>query len=209
MTDTSTPGPTGPPPYTDAIGAILEALEPEIKKLAMRWSKDSPDDWEDLAQEARLAIYQELKDKPDSPRTHLFRRAKHEILDARKKGKSVDGRRHKTFKRSFVWALVSLDVDLDGALTAEASLYFHTWQTSPVEDMAITKVVCGELQRLLTTIEDSYLSLMLQGYRHLEANALLGLNAVEGYGVRRSIREKARDILSDAEPPVTPGAIVL
>ena len=187
----------------------MEALEPEIKKLAMRWSKDSPDDWEDLAQEARLAIYQELKDKPDSPRRHLFRRAKHEILDARKKGKSVDGRRHKTFKRRFVWALVSLDVDLDGALTAEASLYFHTWQTSPVEDMAITKVVCGELQRLLTTIENSYLSLLLQGYRHLEANALLGLNAVEGYSVRRSIREKARDILSDAEPPVTRGAIVL
>ena len=85
------------------------------------------------------------------------------ILDARKEGKSVDGRLHKTFKRKSVWALVSLDVDLDGALTAEASLYFHTWQTSPVEDTAITKVVCGELQRLLTTIEDSYLSLKLQG----------------------------------------------
>ena len=54
-------------------------------------------------------------------------------------------------------------------MTAEASLYFHTWQTSPVEHMAITKEVCGELQRLLSTIEDSYLSLKLQGYRHLEA----------------------------------------
>ena len=63
----------------------------------MRWSKDSMDDWEDLAQEARLSIYQELKHKPDSPRAHLFQRAKHEILDYRKKGKSVDGRLHKSF----------------------------------------------------------------------------------------------------------------
>ena len=54
------------------------------------------------------------------------------------------------------------------------------------------------MQRLLTAIKDSYLSLKLQGYRHHEANALLGLNAVEAYSVRRSIRDKARDILSDA-----------
>ena len=56
MTNTSTASPTGPP-YLDGIGAILEALDPEIKQLAMRWSRDSPDDWEDLAQEARLGIY--------------------------------------------------------------------------------------------------------------------------------------------------------
>ena len=68
MTNKSTPGPAGPPSYPDGIGAILEALEPDIKKLAMRWSKDSLDDWEDLAQEARLAIYQELRNRPDSPR---------------------------------------------------------------------------------------------------------------------------------------------
>ena len=207
MTDTSTPGPTGPRPYPDGIGAILEALEPEIKRLAMRWSKDSPDDWEDLAQEARVGIYQELKQRPDSPKAYLFQRAKHEILDYRKRGKSVDGRLHKTFKRKLVWALASLDVDLDEAFSAEASLYFRKWQASPIEDLVISRSMYGELRKLLTATEAAYLSLMLQGHLCLEANALLGLTCYKGAKLRKSIRAKARNIFVESEPPVEPGAI--
>ena len=59
----------------------LEACEEDIKKLAKAWARDSPDDWEDLAQEARMGIAQELRNNPNSPRHYLFRRAKHEILD--------------------------------------------------------------------------------------------------------------------------------
>ena len=206
MTNNSTPGPGGPPSYPDGIEAILEALEPDIKKLAMRWSKDSLDDWEDMAQEARLAIYQELRNRPDSPRAHLLQRAKLDILRSRKLGKSVDGKRNKTYNRKFVWALASLDVDLDDAFSAEASLYFRTWQASPVEDLAIPRLGCGELRKRLTTTEAAYLSLKLQGYRRSEATALLGLTFGQGRTVHEHICKKAKDILMVSEPPVEPGA---
>ena len=54
------------------IEETLNKLDPDIKKLAKHWARDCPYDWEDLAQEARVAIYLELKAKPASPRNHLF-----------------------------------------------------------------------------------------------------------------------------------------
>ena len=208
MANGSTPGPPGPPPYPNGVGAILDALEPEIKRLARRWSKDSPDDWEDLAQEARLGIHQRLKDEPDAPKRYLLQSGRRGILEYRKRGKSVDGKRNQGYKRQFVWVLSSLDVDLDEAFSAEASLFFHTWQASPVEDIAIPRLVCGELRKLLTATEAAYLSLLLQGHLCQEVDTLLGLTCYKGQKTRNSIRAKARQTFEESEPPVAGGFFI-
>lgn len=125
---------------------ILQELDSDIRKLAKRWSRDNPDGWEDLAQEARLGVVQELQERPASPRTHLFRHAKHEILDYRKRGKSVDGKLDKTYKRQFVWDLASMDADPGHILGQASSRYPRAWQNNPIEDLALANVSYSELR---------------------------------------------------------------
>lgn len=180
-------------------GEVIQELDSNIRKLARGWSRDCPDAWEDLAQEARLGIYQELKEKPDSPRHHLFRRAKHEILDYRKRGKSVDGKLDKTYKREQVWDLASLDANPRGILAANSSLYFRPHQLRPVEDTALARVSYGELRGSLTEMEDQYLSLRLQGYNNTEASTLLGLTLYRVRWLREEIKRKARKVFFAAE----------
>jgi len=174
---------------------ILEWLESDIRKLAKNWSRDRPDAWEDLAQEARLGIFQELREKPDSPHTHLFRRAKQEILDYRKRGKSVDGKLDKTYKRQFVWDLASLDADPTYILGQTSSRYPRPWNQNPVEELAIANVSYSELRSKLSAAEDRYLSLKLQGYTKTEARTLLGLNRHQENRLVDSLREKAKEVL--------------
>ena len=51
---------------------LLSQLEPDIQRMAKCWALDDPAAWEDLAQEARIGIIQELRKNPNSPRSHLF-----------------------------------------------------------------------------------------------------------------------------------------
>ena len=176
------------------IEETLTKLDPDIQKLAKRWARDCPDAWEDLAQEARVAVYLELKAKPASPRTHLFRRAKHEILDYRKLGKSVDGKLDKTYGRQRVWPLVSLDAP-DAVVADRSNLYFKPHQLKPVEDLALTLVAYGELIGRLTEQQGHYLSLRLQGYNCRGADVVLGLTAYQGSLLRDAIREEAEKTL--------------
>jgi DNA-directed RNA polymerase specialized sigma24 family protein len=197
---------TRPDPSAEGLETIdetLTKLEPEIQKLAKHWSRDCPDNWEDLAQEARVAIYLELKAKPASPRTHLFRQAKHEILDYRKMGKSVDGKLDKTYKRAHIWEMVSLDAEgsvFIGAdpvvvVAARSNLYFKPHQLRPVEDLAVTRVAYEELKGRLTEQQRQYLSLRLQGYKQREAEVLLGLSHRRGACLRDAVREEAGIVL--------------
>ena len=175
----------------ESIEETLTKLDPEIQKLAKHWARECPDDWEDLAQEARVAIYLELKAKPASPRTHLFRQAKHEILDYRKMGKSVDGKLHKTYKRTHIWGLVSLDADPVAVVAANSTLYFKPHQLRPVEDLAVTRVAYEELRDRLTEQQRQCLSLRLQGYKQRETDVLLGLSHRRGARLRDEIRKAA------------------
>lgn len=179
----------------ESVDETLTELDPDIQNLAKRWARDCPDAWEDLAQEARLAIYLELKEKPACPRNHLFRRAKHEILDYRKKGKSVDGKLDKTYKRKHIWGLASLDADPVVVVAASSNLYFKPHQLRPVEDLALTRVAYAELRSRLTEQQRQYLSLRLQGYNRREADVLLGLSPRQGERLRDEIRKEAGNTL--------------
>jgi len=178
----------------ETIEDTLTNLDPEIQKLAKRWTGDCPDNWEDLAQEVRLAVYQKLKEQPDSPRNHLFQVAKRTIMDYRRRGKSVDGRLYKTFRRQFVWILASLDAP-DAVVADRSNLYFKPHQLRPVEDLALTLVAYAELKGRLTAQQGQYLSLKLQGYNGREANVLLGLTRGQGERLRDEIREEAGNVL--------------
>ena len=48
--------------------------------MARTWARDNPDVWEDLAQEARLAIYLELKENPETPLDPLMEQSE-ELAD--------------------------------------------------------------------------------------------------------------------------------
>ncbi len=148
---------------------------------------DDPDAWEDLAQEARLAIYLELKEDPESPCAHLFQRAKHVILDYRKRGKSVDGKLHRTFGRPRVWRLASLDAN------PKILPVFRSRWANPVEDLALARVAYGELKERLTGQEAQYLALQIQGYQGKEVNCLLGLTRKQGEYLRKKIRKAAQE----------------
>lgn len=173
---------------------VLQELDSDIRRLAKHWSRDNPDEWEDLAQEARLAVALELRYNRDAPRTYLFRRAKHEILDYRKRGKSVDSKLDKTYKRQHVWDLVRLNTHPTQVFIDNGSLYFRRHQPSSVEDEAVGRLAYQELRDILTPVEDSYLSLGLQGYSRTEATALLGLRPYQSRKVLSSIRVKARSV---------------
>jgi len=179
----------------DEIEARIQELDGEIRTLARRWAWDCPGDWEDLAQEACCAIYQQLKQDPACPSSYLFQHAKQAILDYRKKGSSVDGKLDRTYHRTRVWRLVSLDADPGVELADNGSLYFKPHQPRPVEDLALSRVVAGQLMGRLSEQQSRYLNLKLQGYTHREANELLGLTQRQGESLRKEIKRQASDIL--------------
>ena len=190
------------PEVLETLEETLTKLDPDIQNLAKRWARDCPDVWEDLAQEVRVAVYLELKQNPACPRKHLFRRAKHEILDYRKKGKSVDGKLDKTYGRQRVWPLVSLDAP-DAVVADRSNLYFKPHQLRPVEDLALTLAAYGELMGRLTEQQRRYLSLKLQGYNGRGADVVLGLTEYQGSLLRDQIREEAGNVLLAIEKEVT------
>ena len=179
------------PELLKMIEERLAALDPDIRALARTWSRDHPDAREDLAQEVRLAIHRELLANPDSPRNHLFQRARHVIIDYRKRGKSVDGKLNRTHRRRQVWKLASLDADPGVARAVQSR------QLRPVEDLALARVAYGELRERLTEQQAQYLGLRLQGYTGREVDCLLGLSKQQGLLLRRKIQEAAQECLTD------------
>jgi len=183
------------PEVLETIEETLTKLDPEIRLLARHWSRECPGDWEDLAQEARVAIYLELKENPASPRTHLFHAAKCQILVYSSKGKSVDGRLRPDFRRKRVWAVVNLDAPY--IVADRSNLYFKPHQLRPVEDLALTLVAYGELMERLTEQQGQYLCLKLQGHYSRAVDRLLGVSKQQGQRLRREIKEEAAEILLD------------
>ncbi len=167
----------------------LEELDKGIKTLARTWARDDPDVWEDLAQEARIAVYLELKENPESPDAYLSQRAKHVILDYRKKGKSVYGKLFRTFGRPRVWLLTSLDAN------PNVPPVVRSRRLNPVEDQALARVAYGELRDRLTQQQAQYLALRLQGYQGKEVDFLLGLTKKQGFYLRKKIKRVAQECL--------------
>jgi DNA-directed RNA polymerase specialized sigma24 family protein len=165
------------------IAERLQELEADIQRMARRWARDCPDDWEDLAQEARLAIYQQLKQDPETPRSHLMQHAKSQIVDYRELGKSVDGKLDRTYHRTTVWRLASLDASPEVVGAEYSGLYFRSHRLRPVEDLALDRVTYGELRQRLTGQQAQYLS--LRGHDEIN-DAICGVDVLYCGACRRS-----------------------
>ena len=107
----------------------------------------------------------------------------------------MDGKLHRTHRRSHVWELVSLDANPAEMLVENSSLYFMPHQPRPVEDLALTRVAYGELSGRLTEQQRRYLRLRLQGYLCQEADRLLGLSRTQGERVRGEVQREAAKTL--------------
>ena len=188
--------------------ARLEQLEPDIRRLARRWARDKPDAADDLAQVARLAMWLMLKERPDAPVSHLMCKAKEDILDEKKLGRSVDGRLDPVTRRAFRWLIVSLDAPrLDGQepladTLASGPVHAHNPWESPVEVEALGRLLYQALRELLTPREDALLTLLLMGYGPKGAGALLELTKQQAFRTRQAIQRKAVVLLGlDGERP--------
>ena len=173
----------------------LDALEPDVKRLARRWARDAPHAEDDLTQVARVSVWQLLRERPDAPPSHLMQEAKEAILRERKRGCSVDGRLNPTWQRAKTWTTVSLDDPygrLDGTDDALASgpIRAHNLWESPVEGEALGHVLYEMLREILTPKEDALLALFLVGYWNKEAQKLLGLSKKEVRCARYALQRK-------------------
>lgn len=186
--------------------ARLEALEPRVRHLAWRWSRDAPNAREDLEQVARLAIWKELLREPDAPVQHLLAEAKDAISDERKRGSSVDGRLNPTTRRKRRYLAESMDApgprDLPpiSETLASGPLHAHNLWESPVEAEALGHLLYEALLPVLTETQNALLALILAGYQCKEAGRLLGMTKQQAWVVRQSIQRTAVEVLGVQYP---------
>ena len=190
--------------------ARLETLERRVRYLAWSWSRDTPAAQEDLEQVARLAIWEELRRRPDAPDPHLLATAKEAIWRERLRGKSVDGRLNPAARRPHRYATFSLDAPRphDGPaleeMLASGPVHAHDPWESPTEGEAIGRVLFEQLRRLLTETQEAWLTLVICGYQSQQAGQLLGMTKQQAYIVRLSIQRIACDVLGLEYPGLRP-----
>ncbi|MDP3064807.1 MAG: hypothetical protein Q8O40_16645, partial [Chloroflexota bacterium] len=163
----------------------------------------------DLAQVARLAMGHMLKERPDAPAPHRIYKAKQEILDQKKLGRSVAGRLDPVTRRAFRWLIVSLDAPPpDGChpladSLASGPVHAHNLWESPVEEEALGRILYQTLRDLLTPREDVLLALLLLlGYGPKGAGHLLELTRQQTFRTQQAIQVKAAVLLGlDGERP--------
>ena len=184
----------------------LEALEPRVKHLAWRWSRDTPNAREDLEQVARVAVWEELRRQPDAPDRHLLAEAKEAISDERKRGSSVDGRLNPTTRRKRRYLTESMDApgprDLPpiSETLASGPVRAHNLWESPTEGEAMGHLLYEALQPELTETQNALLALILAGYQCQDAGRLLGMDKKRAYIVRVGIQRTAVEVLGVEYP---------
>ncbi|MDP3062877.1 MAG: sigma factor [Chloroflexota bacterium] len=189
--------------------ARLGQMEPDVRRLARYWSLSRPHAQDDLAQVARLAIWQALRRHPDAPEPLLVRIAQDAISHELVRGRSVDNRLNPVSKRRFRWLIESLDApDPDGPhpiadALASGPVHAHNLWESPTEAEAMGHVLHEMLRAILTPQEDAVLTLFLVGYWNKEAGELLGLTKKQVRWARCSLRKKLATLTEDGVVPVT------
>ena len=183
---------------SDGAAARLEAFLPLIRATGRRWARRigrDGADAEDLAQEAALALWHVLRERPDAPASYLKDAADHGVRDALARGKSVD--RPLPRERQRTWRLVSLDAlmeDEPGWESIEGSLIRrrrHGELPSPTEEVVTARIMLRELRERLTRRQREVLELRLQGYTREEIGARLGLGQTRVNTILLIIQKKA------------------
>ena len=192
----------------NGAAARLEAFLPLINATGRRWARRLA--WggaeaEDLAQEAALALWRVLQERPDAPAAYLKSVADHGVRDALALGKSVD--RLLPRERERAWQVVSLDLlmeDEAGWQTIEGSIIRrrrHGELPSPTEEVATARIMLQDLRDCLTSRQRQVLELRLQGYTREEIGERLGLGQTRVNTILLIIQKKARPLWEEEPPP--------
>ena len=121
----------------------LEQMEQDVRRLAGRFTRDRPDTREDLEQVGRLAMWEELRRRPDAPEPLLVRVAERAMINEGRQGHSVDGRLFLGTRRAHTWTLQSMDApqrESQAPLTdalASGPVHAHNRGASPTEAEAL------------------------------------------------------------------------
>lgn len=174
------------------------------------YSRNAPDQKEDIAQIAREAVVEKLRDDPDCPVSHLKVRAKSAIINFRKQGKSVDGKLDES-DRAKTYDSFSLDAPVTenshtrrGELVGDAPGFAQRI----TEERALNRVSMQHLRGQLSDQENQVLSMRLDGASWQEVVNSYGYGAGDYRSpVRRRIEEAARKVL-DTEAPTGNGRSV-
>lgn len=89
------------PTPTDKILTRIAEIEWFIQAQAYQFNFGDRSLTDDLAQEARVKLWQELTRRPDAPRPHLFNWVKKAVWHYRVRGKSIDVLNQRTRKRQY------------------------------------------------------------------------------------------------------------
>jgi len=187
----------------DGVAARLEAFMPLARAVGHRWARR--DDKEDLAQEAALALWRILRERPDAPASFLQIVADHAARDALRRGKSVD--RPLPGERERTWGVVSLDTLMKnetGWGAIEGSLIRrrrHGELANPTEEMALAWMLYDDLWDRLTSRQRQVLELRLQGYTRKGIEAKLGLCHSRVNIIITIIQDKARSLWEERPGP--------
>ncbi len=199
----------------DGAAARLEAFLPLIRATSRRWARRLGRDGalaEDLAQEATLALWRVLRERPDTPASYLKDVADHAARDALERGRSVD--RPLPRERQRTWQVVSLDLlmeDEAGWDAIEGSLIrrrHHGELPNPTEEVAIASVLYREIRDRLTPRQREVLELRLQGYTREEIGARLGLGQTRVNTIITIIRHKAQPLWEEEPTPASEPAFI-
>ena len=171
----------------------LSEVEAFVKSRAKRYAFGDPMLAEDLAQEARGAVLNELKANPDCPDSHLMVQVKNGISKYRRRGKSVDGKldpdnRTKNYE---TLSLQGWRNDEDEVL--EETLVDHRNGPRPTEEWACTNVLYGAFSETLSAEEKEVLSYRLEDSTTTwsEISTITGKDERELYQIRRGLEASA------------------
>jgi len=187
----------------DGAAARLKAFLPLTRAVGHRWARR--DDKEDLTQEAALALWRVLRERPDAPASLLQIVADHAVRDALRRGKSVD--RPLARDRERIWGVVSLDTlmeDEAGWLAIEGSLIRrrrHGELANPTEETALARILYCDLWERLTSRQRQVLELRLQGYTRKGIEVKMGLCHSRVNTIITVIQDKARALWEERPGP--------
>jgi len=140
---------------------------PQIKEYigyrAFLHSRDAPEQKEDMEQTAWVAVIELLQKSPDAHISHVLVKAKCAILNYRKKGRSVDGKRDQSDRKT-TYALLEVDNKPPG----------HRRKKREVEETALMAVLMDDLYSQLSPTARDVLNLRLNGVSWQNISGLLG-----------------------------------
>ena len=159
----------------------LESVYEERMNRLAPYIRSIPND--DLAQEARIGIYEALKKDPDANNTYLRRSAGWRIANSLKRGRSVDNGH---WKRDQIKIVHHDQSSADGMF----SFIFKNRMVIPLDDLVNDKIGMDRFVTYLTDVERKIVNHKLDGWPDNRIEAELNISHRQFMKIREEILSK-------------------